>query len=340
VTLKLAALSSGLPELIVSGNRILRSDTMRPLLLSGINRSGLEYTYPTDAGWLSAARFTLEEVREIIVNWGANVLRVPFNQKWALTGANGHSAEEYLASLDQVITWAAEVGAYTVLDLQWLDTETIYGHVKQQGREMENHVPPLPNADSIKLWRTLAARYRNEPAVLFDLLNEPHHPIADDPYPLLLMGADGKVSETEQGYVTAGDWVRWAEYLIREIRAIRPEGIILVGGVDWGFDLRDVRLQAPNIVYSAHIYSNRKPTDWSRAIERNAEAPVFIGEWGGGDQDLKFGQTLARQMRRLGLGWCAWSWADYPQLIKPPGAPQFAPTLFGELVRDELKSSV
>jgi hypothetical protein len=53
-------------------------------------------------------------------------------------------------------------------------------------------------------------------------------------------------------------------------------------------------------------------------------------------QDLKFGENLASEIRSLGLGWTAWSWSDFPPLIEPPGAPQFNPTPFGALVRNEL----
>src|ERR1700733_3009555 len=158
-------LSHDQPWLVTSGNRILRSDTLQPLLLRGVNRSGLEYTEPSDAGFLAAAQFSADEVREIVVAWRSNIIRLPFNQDWALNGRHGHPAEEYLASLDQVISWASALGAYTILDLQWLDAETVYGHTEDQYHvHRENHVPPTPNGDTILLWRTLAERYRNEPA--------------------------------------------------------------------------------------------------------------------------------------------------------------------------------
>jgi endoglucanase len=328
-------LSHCLPELITAGNRILRADLMTPILLRGINRSGLEYTQPSPSGWLAAAQFTQDQVREIVTGWRANIIRVPFNQRWALDGANGHTADEYLTALDQVISWAAEIGAYTILDLQWLDSETVYGQVDQGGKRVDNHVPPLPNPESIELWRMLARRYYGESAVLFDLLNEPHPPLADDFNPLYIIGPNGEPVASDSTFVTADDWVAWAARLIDEVRSIRPDGLILVGGIDWAFDLRDIRIQEPNIVYSAHVYPVRKASTWPKALNRNTEVSVFIGEWGGTDADLQFGRDLAAQMSNLGLGWCAWSWVDYPQLRQVSGAP----TLFGELVRNELRDS-
>src|SRR5690348_5871754 len=95
-------LSHDLQWLATSGPRILRSDTMLPVLLRGLNRSGLEYSEPNDGGFLAAAAITEEEIGRMVSNWGANIIRVPFNQDWALRGRNGRSAEEYRAALDQV----------------------------------------------------------------------------------------------------------------------------------------------------------------------------------------------------------------------------------------------
>ena len=330
-------LSFGLPELVTSSNRILRADEMTPVLLRGVNRSGLEYSQPSAAGFLDGAQFTTEEMREIVLGWRANLIRLPFNQEFALRGWMGHSAEEYLNALDQAISWAASLGAYTILDLQWLDATTVYGHTTDQsGKVSVNHVPPAPNADSIILWRTLAERYREEPAVLFDLLNEPHDLLADDPNPLYETAAGGDVVQSVDRSVGPSLWLPWAKRLIAEIRRIRPAGIIVVGGVDWAFDLRGIYIDAPNIVYSAHIYANRDPLDWWKALADADQVPTIVGEWGGADRDLEFGSNLAKMMRGLGVGWTAWSWVDYPQLVRPPRAPAYEPTVFGTLVRNEL----
>ncbi len=329
-------LSYDLPELVTSGSRILRADTMQPVLLRGVNRSGLEYSEPASGGFLDAARITREEVQEIGLNWRCNVIRLPFNQDWALRGRRDHSAAEYLAAIDQVIAWAAALGAYTILDLQWLDAETVYGHTEYNSAKWENHVAPTPNADSIVLWKTLAFRYRNEPAVLFDVFNEPHDRLEDDFLPIHVIGSNGEVLESSGRSVGPEQWTPWAARLVAEVQQIRPNGIVLVGGVDWAFDLRGIRVNAPNVVLSAHIYPNRKARHWWKAIGQSSEVPVFIGEWGGSEKDLEFGRSLANLMRKKGIGWTAWSWADQPHLVQPPPAPNYVPTQFGEFVRNEL----
>lgn len=331
-------LSFGLPELVTLSNRILRADTKEAVLLRGINRSGLEYSPPSDSGFLAGAHFTPEEMREIVLAWRSNVVRLPFNQEWALRGAKGHSAEEYLTALDQAISWAAALGAYTILDLHWLDAESVRGHtIDQSGVARPNYVPPTPNAESITLWKILAERYRDESSVLLDILNEPHDPLEDDPYPICEMASSGEVVESAARFVGADEWLPWASRLVAEIQRIRPTGIILVAGVDWAFDLRGIRVDAPNIVYSPHIYANRSPVDWWKALASWNDVPILVGEWGGTDRDLGFGRTLADTMRKRGIGWTAWSWVDHPQLVLPPRAPAYEPTAFGELVRNQLR---
>lgn len=332
-------LSHGLPALITSGNRILRVDQMRPVLLRGVNRSGLEYSEPNAAGFLSAARITQDEIREIILGWRSNILRVPFNQDWCLNGRNGHSAEEYLASLDQVIAWASELNAYTILDLQWLDRDTAYGTTSDpvNGKNV-NHVPPTPNEQTIALWCILAERYRDEPAVLFDLLNEPHNALEDDPNPLHLVGPNGMIVASGKKRFTAREWSGWATLLTTVIEKIRPDGLILVGGVDWAFDLRSVQVDAPNIVYSTHIYDNRSRKDWHKALARYEDVPIFVGEWGGTEQNVEFGEEFASVLRNFQLGWTAWSWADFPHLVARTQTASFEPTPFGSLVRNELRT--
>ena len=152
-----------------------------------------------------------------------------------------------------------------------------------------------------------------------------------------MIGPDGEIVESDASTVGAEEWVPWAKRLVAEIREVRPKGLILVGGVDWAFDLRGVRVEAPGIVYSAHIYPHHKPATWWKALDAAGDVPVFIGEWGGTDNDLEFGRQLSERLRELGLGWTAWSWADYPQLVQTPRVPDYEPTAFGALVRRQLR---
>lgn len=318
------ALSNGLPGLRTSGNRIVSVTTGEPVLLRGVNRSGLEYAGPDEQGFLSGASISRFEIQMIATTWRANILRLPFNQDFALRGQNGRSGEDYQRALDQVISWASSFGAYTLLDLQWLDADRIYGGDR-------NFVAPLPNFESIELWTTLARRYNDEPAVLYDIFNEPHDRLEDDPFPL--NKEDGTTYPPSQRKVTMTEWQPWARALTGAIRAENPAALVFIAGTNWAYDLRGMPMDLENVVYSTHVYAN-KGDNWPEAFgELSHTVPVFVGEFGGHDtpSDLDFGRRLIEYMQQLSLGWAAWSWSDQPYLVN-----RYAATAFGDLVQQQL----
>jgi endoglucanase len=336
-----------LPPLRTSGRHILAGD--EPVVLRGVNRSGLEYAEPAgDRGFLDSACLTEDDLREMTNRWGANVVRLPFNQDFALNGRSGRSAEDYLCAIDRVVGWAAASGAYTILDLQWLDADT------PRGRHADgtiNRVPALPDAGSLEVWGRLAARYRRHPAVLFDVFNEPHDPMLDDLVPLEGIDEDGVIRRLPSRHVGMEEWQPWAHRLIEVIREEHPEALVFVSGVAWAFDLRGFPLRdragAPlaNVVYSTHVYPwsrtglvRLRPheREWERAFGHLArEQPVFVGEWGGVGH-LAWGRRLERYLRTRGLGWAAWGWADWPRLVANCRTGDYTTTAFGEIVREGL----
>jgi endoglucanase len=384
-------LSGSLPSLSTAGAHIVNAATGARVRLIGVNRSGLEYAEPTrgvgsgagsGSGWgfLDAAGITAEEIAAIVDGWRARVIRVPFNQDFVLRGRRGHSVEAYLAAIDQVIAWAATRGAYTLLDLQWLDADRVFGTNSDMSF---NRVPALPDALSIDVWRVLAARYRDEPAVLFDIFNEPHTPMADDSNEVVGIMPGGAAADASRAmpsvdadglplppvlvplatrHVGMREWQPWARVLIDTIRAEHPAALIFVAGVGWAYDLRGMPLlereddatsrPLANIVYNTHVYpwcATRRgrfafstwEAEWDRAFGHlAARVPVFAGEWGGGTEDLTWGERLLRYFDAHDIGWCAWSWADRPHLIAShhgDGGPDlYEPTPFGAIVRDAL----
>jgi len=317
-------LSGGLAPLGTSGNRIVKLPTGDPVLLRGVNRSGLEYCGPDEQGFLSGASISRAEIDVITNQWRANIVRLPFNQDFVLRGRLGHSGEDYLKAIDQVIAWASQFGAYTLLDLQWLDSDRIFGGDR-------NFVAPLPNVESIELWSTLARRYNDEPAVLYDLFNEPHDRLADDPW--LLNKPDGSTYPPTQMAVTMNEWQPWARVLTQAIRDENPNALVFIGGTNWAYDLRGMPMDLENVVYSTHVYPNKGNT-WTEAFGNlAASAPVFVGEFGCSDSpaDQDWLRDLTAYLDQLELGFTAWSWFNEPFLVT-----RYAPTAFGQQVRQTL----
>jgi endoglucanase len=336
-------LSNGLPRLAVDGRQIVNAASRQRVLLRGVNRSGLEYAEPDARGFLESAGISESEIAHVVRDWKANIIRLPFNQDWALNGRGSLSAAAYLGAIDQVIFWASRAGAYTVLDLQWLDAENLHG-LNADGTY--NRVPSLPTTDSIAVWTLLARRYRAEPAVLFDVFNEPHDPMRDDTGALEGIREDGTTFPLKRRRVAMTEWQPWARHLVQAIRDPHPGSLIFVSGVRWAYDLRGMPLTIgagsrevfPNLVYGTHVYPWGGSTlSWSEAFGHlSRSAPVFVLEWGGGTPHVGWGETFVRYARKLGIGWTAWSWSDRPRLVVDAQAQRYEPTDFGRLVRRSL----
>jgi hypothetical protein len=92
----------------------------------------------------------------------------------------------------------------------------------------------------------------------FGLFNEPHDRLRHDFLSIHVIGSDGSVVESDSSSVGTAEWVPWAAPGDR-VRGIRPRGIVLAGGLDRALDFTEVQVDAPNVLYSAHLYPNRKP---------------------------------------------------------------------------------
>lgn len=339
---------NALPWLATHGNHILNADSRQPVVLHGINRSGLEYAEPVGGDFLAGAGMSFSEIEEIVQGWGARVLRIPFSQSRVLDA--GTSAA-YLHALDTVVDWSASVGAYVLLDLQWLDPAVSYGSTADGSL---NRIAPLPSTDSPELWRLLAERYQHTSAVLFDIYNEPHSRLPDDPHTPTGVALDGSEYPLVDGRVTAAVWRPVAARLVRAIKEVHPRALVFVSGVSWGYDLRgvpfdDLEHLDTGVVYAAHVYPSsafergagraaRGPRAWDRAFGELADrAPVCIAELGGGPEHLEWGGRLLNYLESRDIGWVAWSWSDAPRLVTAEEPRR--PTAFGQLVRTALESS-
>jgi len=340
---------NAVPWLTTFGNRIISAEDGALVVLRGINRSGLEYVEPIGGDFLAGARLSFSEIDEIVNGWGARVLRIPFSQSRVLDAA---TTAAYLHALDTVIDWTASCGAYALLDLQWLDPAMSYGSTSDGSL---NRIAPLPSSASCEAWRMLAERYREAPAVLFDVYNEPHSRLPDDPHIPTAVGPDGSEYPLTDGRVTANVWRHVAARLVRAIREVHSRALIFVSGVSWGYDLRDVPFDradstaAGGIVYATHVYPSSMfqrggaraahgPRAWTRAFGSvAASAPVCVTEFGGGAEHLEWGRRLLAYLQAREIGWIAWSWSDAPRLVTAEDPKR--PTPFGALIRSALEST-
>jgi len=273
--------------LYAEGNKIV-DENGKPVILHGVNRSGLEY----NSG--NGNDMSENEYEFICNDWAAKIIRLPFNQAWITDDP------VYQNLVDRVIQWIKNNGAYVILDLQWESTAV--------------GIPPIPNEAAIEMWKDIAEKYQDDPAIIYDIHNETHD-------------------------ISFNEWRNRAIEIVEAIQSVHPDALILVSGMAWASDLSQWAanpLLHDNIVYSAHAYPGYGGKDaWDQHFGNYSDQlPIFVGEFGGDDNDTNWGKQLLAYLNNKQLGWTAWSWVDNPHLTSQ--MDRRTPTMFGQIVKDML----
>jgi endoglucanase len=143
--------------------------------LLGVNHTSAEYGcvdgFGYDDGHFDAADAAA------IASWGADAVRIPLNEDCWL-GINGQpnsneGADPPLTKdgyQQQITRYVADLnahGIYAILDLHWT----------APGAQVALEQQPMPDQDhSPAFWTAVASTFKNNPAVVFDLFNEPFDP--------------------------------------------------------------------------------------------------------------------------------------------------------------------
>ena len=286
----------------VTGNQILDSNNKR-VHLRGVNVPSLEWTSDGQG-------HVLETTRVAIDDWHSNVIRLPLAQdRWfGKTTDKNASIESYQALVKQVVDLCSSKGCYIVLDLHWSDAG-------EWGKQVAQHV--MPDQNSIVFWKDLATTYKNHPAVMFDLYNEPHDVSWD------IWQNGGQVSERGRpGTPSRSFEAVGMQKLLDTVRATGAKNVVMVGGIDWSYDLSAIlagrQLTDPNgngIIYANHAYpfKGESVQQWIKKMEAaTAKLPVNISEFGSAPAGARgvSGEQWVRQvlqaMRDHDWDWIAW----------------------------------
>src|SRR5262249_22448509 len=144
-------------------------------------------------------------------------------------------------------------GLYVILTLQWDAPLQLPDDPTVGGGQY-----PMPDASQdVAFWQDLATAYRSDPAVLFDLLGEPH----DISWNIWLNGGLITTRVLRGNQYVSGQGTYQAigmAALVAKVRAVAPDNIIIVSGLNWGYGLANVdkgySIQARNILYSTHPF--------------------------------------------------------------------------------------
>lgn len=184
---------------------------------------------------------------------GFNSIRFAFDGDWFVD-----SPEDFLAWMDQNVGWARQHGMRLILDLHtpigsfWLDPTS-------DGVSFDIWSNPRLQQQNADLWRVIAARYKDEPAIAaYDLLNEP---VTTD--------------------ATGEQWKKFAQQLVDAVRSEDQNHLLVIGGV-YGVNGKygaagieqHFLVNDPNVVYDFHFY---EPIKYTHQYASWVEGPIQDG---------------------------------------------------------------
>lgn len=298
------------------------------MMLRGVNIPSME--------WSATGDNMLKSIDHMIHVWNCNLLRIPLSQdRWYGYGPEqSDDGVAYRNLLEAIVKAGNQQGAYIWLDLHW-------SNGNKWGQFIGQHT--MPDENSKTFWQDVATIYKNHPAVLFGLYNEPY----GIDWELWRNGGEHTEYYNRNGEDTTLTYRAVGhQELCDAIRLIGAENIIIAGGIDWGYDLSGIlngyALEGTNIAYDTHPYP-WKDTDWDgKWGDIGKQYPMFVGEWGLNKEEAghqQYGINITQYMRRHKFCWTAWCLhpSAGPQLIKDWN---YNPTWFGELTLRELAAPV
>ena len=193
--------------------------------------------------------------------FGSGIVRIPVHPgSWRDTARR-------LEILDQTIKWIGDQGMYAIIDYHAI------GFLPEG--EYEENIYKTTMQEIIEFWQTIAKRYAyNNVVAFYDIFNEPVN-----------LNRSSQNYDSSQSRI---DWAKWkaqAEIIVDAIRTVDGDAVIIVGGMNWSYDLSQVLvnpIRRGNIIYGVHPYPGKADyLNWVKAFGSVAKRyPVFAGEIG------------------------------------------------------------
>lgn len=222
---------------------------------------------------------------------GFNSIRVAFNYRLFVDEGDPARLEgPGYELLDRLVGWCRDRHLLVVLDM----------HAAPGGQTGDNiddswgfpflFDSPESQDLTVRIWRKLAARYSNEPAVLgYDLLNEPIAPYFDT----------ARLNPTLEPLYRK---------IVAGIREVDRNHIVFLGGAQWNTNFS---IFGPpfddKLAYTFHKYwFDVKPEAIQEYVDfsRKYNVPIWLGE--SGENTDEWVASFRTLLERNGIGWCFW----------------------------------
>jgi hypothetical protein len=262
-----------------------------------------------------------------MASWGINAVRIPLNEDCWL-GINGvarrYGGPRYQKAIRAYVARLHAARLYVILDLHW----------NAPGRQRATGQQPMADlAHAPAFWSSVARTFKADPAVLFDLYNEP-------------LGISWKCWRDgcglPQGWTTAG-----MQRLVNAVRSAGARQPIIVSGLDAGNNLSSwLRFRphdpAGQLLAGLHAYNFLGCAEvrcWNRTVAPVARrVPVVATELGEADCSGSFIRKFMTWADSVGISYLGWSWntngCRAPALIS---AWDGSPTRYGRSLRAHLR---
>src|SRR5579871_1348781 len=283
------------PALHVSGNK-LETASGCSMLLKGVDADGLEFSSTGEGPSGGNGGNTSAMVGEAVTVWKSNIIRLPMNQDyWFGCEGGDTNGTNYRSIVSSVVSVCSNNNAYIILDLHWSGQSSTATTPcgSGWGSAASTKQQPMADANAVTFWSSVAAAYANNPAVIFDLYNEPFDsgndnispPVTDSTgYNTWLKGGTlGGASFSTPGM----------QALLNAVRSAGSSGaanVCLLGGLHWcanlnGLPASSVTNTGNGVMFAAHLYGDNDGTSsssWSAEIPSSllSSYPVFVGEYG------------------------------------------------------------
>ena len=309
----------------VSANHLVDASGL-PLVLHGYDISATEFACDQGSsapyGWsVFGGPNDTSAVMEAMAAWHGNAVRVPLNEDCWL-GINGvnprYGGESYRSLIHSYVESMHRYGFYVIVDLHW----SAPGSAPAQSQQ------PMPDADhSVAFWTSVASAFSSDPAVIFDLYNEPFiyasylQDPSQNPWRCWLEGCgfsqyltgNGKAYTAHQNWTAVG-----MQTLVNAVRATGATQPIMIAGLNWANDLSGWSSHFPydplgQLAASWHSYPGQQcsaPACWNAVIAPLAVlVPVVVGETGDSVcQAPTYDPTFLPWADTHGISYLGWTW--------------------------------